>query len=83
MLGRITDDTRIIDLTVGELRALLRSEKVEQHEYVYGLDGVCDVLKMGKTKACRLNKSGAFDIAKIRGGRRPVFVKDILIGLKF
>lgn len=76
MLGTITDETRIIDLTVGQLKSLLNIK--DKDEYVYGLDGVCETLKVCKTKACYLNKSGLLDEAKIRGGRKPVFDKNKL-----
>lgn len=49
MIGseRISNDTRLIDLTVGELRALLQdaipvNNPPESKEYVYGLKGIAE-----------------------------------------
>ena len=46
---RFSDDTRLIDLTVGDLKELITSliskiKQIEEKRYVYGLQGLADWL---------------------------------------
>ena len=46
---RFSDDTRLIDLTVGDLKELITSliskiKQIEEKRYVYGLQGLADLL---------------------------------------
>lgn len=75
---KITEETRLIDLTVGELKALLGSVldgvapdglQPKEEEYVYGLDGICKLFGCSKTVAMRL-KNGVIKKAVYQDGRR-------------
>lgn len=75
---KITEDTRLIDLTVGELKALLGNVlggvvsdglPPKEEEYVYGLDGICKLFGCSKTVAMRL-KNGVIKKAVYQDGRR-------------
>ena len=48
---RFSDDTRLIDLTVGDLKELITSliskiKQIEEKRYVYGLQGLADLLRL-------------------------------------
>ncbi len=48
---RFSDDTRLIDLTVGDLKELITSliskiKQIEEKRYVYGLQGLADLLRV-------------------------------------
>ena len=79
----ITPDTRIIDLTVGELTDLMRSmipsetvtikEEVSKEKWlVHGLDGLAKLFGCSKKHACQIKRSGVIDKAISQYGRTIV-----------
>lgn len=79
MIGseRISNDTRLIDLTVGELRALLQNaipvnNPPESKEYVYGLKGIAELFHCSYTEAYRIKRSGKIDKAIKQDGRKII-----------
>lgn len=82
----INDSTRLIDLTVGELKALFadiipQPKQVEETEYVKGLDGLCELLGCKKSKANKLKASGRLDGTFIQDGRTVLFIKEKVISV--
>lgn len=76
MIGieRISDDTRLFDLTTGELKELIRSaipepKKQEDKKLVYGINGIAELFGCSKAAACRLKSSGLIDKAISQYGR--------------
>lgn len=74
----ITSDTRIIDLTVGQLMELLEQkqapaeikeepEKAKRH--VYGIAGIAQLFNCSMTTANRIKASGRIDKAISQHGR--------------
>ena len=56
---RFSDDTRLIDLTVGDLKELITSliskiKQIEEKRYVYGLQGLADLLHCTKRHASKI-----------------------------
>lgn len=79
MIGseRISNDTRLIDLTVGELRALLQNaipvnNPPEAKEYVYGLKGIAELFRCSYSEAYRIKRSGKIDKAIKQNGRKII-----------
>ncbi|MFR2069318.1 MAG: DUF3853 family protein [Bacteroides nordii] len=79
MIGieRISDDTRLFDLTTGELKELIRSaipepKKQEDKKLVYGINGIAELFGCSKAAACRLKSSGLIDKAISQYGRTIV-----------
>jgi len=79
MIGveRISNDTRLIDLTVGELKALFQSfipedKNIEEKKYAYGLDGIAETFGISKSSAYRLKRSGKIDKAIIQEGQKII-----------
>lgn len=79
MIGteRISNETRLIDLTVGELRALLQNaipvnNPPESKEYVYGLKGIAELFHCSYTEAYRIKRSGKIDKAIKQDGRKII-----------
>lgn len=79
MIGteRISNETRLIDLTVGELRALLQNaipvnNPPESKEYVYGLKGIAGLFHCSYTEAYRIKRSGKIDKAIKQNGRKII-----------
>ncbi len=79
MIGseRISNDTRLIDLTVGELRALLQNaipvnNPPESKEYVYGLKGIAELFRYSYSEAYRIKRSGKIDKAIKQDGRKII-----------
>ena len=73
-MKKINPDTRIIDLTVGQLldtvedrvRAVLANKPTKQEgerRYVYGLKGLAKLLGCSKTTASRIKTCGKIDKA--------------------
>lgn len=72
-------NTRLIDLTAGELLDLLAREKIPRTEvdvvkepskkYVYGRAGIAELFKCSKTTASRIKNSGLIDGAYRQVGR--------------
>lgn len=71
----ISSDTRIIDLTVGELMKILDKQKsvtvVEQprKRLVYGIAGIAQLFNCSMTTANRIKASGKIDRAISQHGR--------------
>ncbi len=70
MIGteRISDDTPLFKLTVGEFKDLCNSlipkpKEEENDEIVYGLDGLAKIFGVSKNQAYRMKRSGKFDEA--------------------
>ena len=87
MIGveRISNDTRLIDLTVGELKALFQSfipeeKDIEEKKYVYGLEGIAQLFNCSKSSAYRLKRSGKIDKAIIQEGQK--IIVDVSLALK-
>ena len=79
MIGseRISNDTRLIDLTVGELRALLQNaipvnNPPESKEYVYGIKGIAELFHCSYTEAYRIKRSGKINKAIKQDGRKII-----------
>ena len=80
------DETRIIDLTVGELRTLLRAEspKVEEKSekrMVYGLAGIAELFGCSTSTAQRIKNSGKIKKAITQVGRKIVVDADLALKL--
>lgn len=77
MVGRITPETRIIDLTVGQLMDLIAKaqapvveKKPEQTKrLVYGISGIAQLFNCSMTTANRIKASGRIDDAITQHGR--------------
>lgn len=86
-------NTRVIDLTLGELldaieeRLCGKSESSTQLEadgaprYVYGLKGIADLLGVSKTTAQRLKSSGKYDFAITQIGATIITNADMFLKL--
>lgn len=71
------DETRIIDLTVGELKSILRSEapkeeKVPERRIVYGLKGIAEIFDCSISTAQRIKNSGKIKKAITQVGRKII-----------
>lgn len=82
MIGaeRISDDTPLFKLTVGELKMLFESlipktPVVEEKEYVYGYKGLASLLNCSICAAKNLKLSGKIDKAIIQEGRKIIIDK--------
>ena len=77
MVGTITPETRIIDLTVGQLMDLIAKaqapvveKKPEQTKrLVYGISGIAQLFNCSMTTANRIKTSGRIDDAITQHGR--------------
>ena len=77
MVGTITPETRIIDLTVGQLmdviakaQAPVVEKKPEQTKrLVYGISGIAQLFNCSMTTANRIKASGRIDDAITQHGR--------------
>ena len=77
MVGTITPETRIIDLTVGQLMDLIAKaqapvveKKPEQTKrLVYGISGIAQLFNCSMTTANRIKASGRIDEAITQHGR--------------
>ena len=88
MIGveRISNDTRLVDLTVGELKAVLQSsmsvQKSDgQKKLVYGLQGLADLLHCTKRHASKIESSGILNEAIKQRGRTIVIDSDLALEL--
>lgn len=82
----ISNDTRIIDLTVGELKTLLASVMPtptvqKQKKFVYGLDGLAKLFGCSKSAAYELKRSGKIDKAITQQGRKIVVDSELALQL--
>ena len=83
---RISNDTRIIDLTVGELKDLIASvipvlETKKEKKLVYGLDGLAKLFGCSKSAAYELKRSGKIDKAITQLGRKIVVDSELALQL--
>ena len=77
MVGTITPETRIIDLTVGQMMDLIAKaqapvveKKPEQTKrLVYGISGIAQLFNCSMTTANRIKASGRIDDAITQHGR--------------
>lgn len=77
MVGTITPETRIIDLTVGQLMDLISKaqapvvEKAPEQtkRLVYGISGIAQLFNCSMTTANRIKASGRIDDAITQHGR--------------
>ncbi|MEA4978623.1 MAG: DUF3853 family protein [Petrimonas sp.] len=80
------EDTRIIDLTVGELKDILRSEapKIEEKKerrLVYGLSGIAEIFNCSTSTAQRIKNSGKINKAITQVGRKIVVDAELALKL--
>lgn len=85
----INDSTPIWQLTVAELKSLIREciheipepvpvENTNTNEHIYGIAGLAEHLNCSKTTAQKLKSSGAIDPAITQIGRQIIINKQIL-----
>lgn len=81
----IDDNTRIIDLTVGQLMDLLSTVKKEQPKtekrYVYGIAGIARLFNCSMATANRIKGSGKIDKAISQSGRMIAVDADLALQL--
>lgn len=86
---RISDDTRLIDLTVGELKELMGALIVKQEDnevksssnnLVYGIKGISELFKCSANTAMRL-KNDVISKAVSQVGRKIVVDADMALML--
>ena len=88
----MNSETRLIDLTVGELEAFLEGfagrlakDAAPQREplprYVYGLGGIAELYNCSTNTALRIKKSGKLDGAITQIGRKIVVNVDKALSL--
>lgn len=76
----MNDGTPIWQLTVGEFKDLIRNAAVNQPtvikpepgEFVYGISGLANLLKVSKTTAQKIKSSGILDPAITQVGRQTI-----------
>lgn len=86
---RIDPNTRIIDLTVGELMELLEIIKTTPQEapikpekrLVYGIAGIAQLFNCSMTTANRIKASGRINRAIMQNGRTIVVDADLALEL--
>lgn len=80
------ENTRLIDLTVGELRdifSLLMPTPVKKEpvEIVHGTRGLCDLLGVSSATAQRLVSSGKLKKATYKIGRKNCYNKALVLDI--
>lgn len=88
---KIDPNTRIIDLTVGELMELIEAAQTEkttpqaptapEKRFVYGIAGIAQVFNCSMTMANRIKASGRIDRAIMQNGRIIVVDADLALEL--
>lgn len=72
----LADNIRIIDLTVGQLKALIQEQipkqEPQQDEYAYGIDGLAKALGCCRSQAKYIKKTGRYKAAIQQDGRKIV-----------
>lgn len=89
MVGTITPETRIIDLTVGQLMDLIAKaqdpvvEKAPEltKRLVYGIAGIAQLFNCSMTTANRIKASGRINRAIMQNGRTIVVDADLALEL--
>lgn len=79
------DDTPIWQLTVGELKSILKNDapvvKDNKKKLVYGLTGIAELFNCSTSTAHRIKKSGKIDKAISQVGRKIVVDADLALKL--
>ena len=78
------DDTRLIDLTVGELKDLFsqlmpQPVKKEPIDLVYGRAGLCELLGYSQSTVQRLINSGKLKKATFKTGRKVAYDRAMVL----
>lgn len=88
MDGMINPETRIIDLTVGQLMELIGKEQTVQvnntdteRKLVYGIAGIARLFNCSMTTANRIKASGRIDKAISQHGRTIIVDADLALEL--
>ena len=88
MDGMINPETRIIDLTVGQLMELIGKEQTVQvnntdteRKLVYGIAGIARLFNCSMTTANRIKASGRIDKAISQHGRIIIVDADLALEL--
>lgn len=86
--SHIPNDTRIIDLTVGELRSLLAQaipapviQEKKERRLVYGLKGLAELFHCSTQSAYNLKRSGKINKAITQEGRKIIIDADLALEL--
>lgn len=79
----MSDTTYIKDLTVGELRELIRSTMAQspRRRLVRGIEGIAQALKVSTAQAKRIKASGLIDQAITQSGRVILTDADLAVSL--
>lgn len=88
----ITPETRIIDLTVGQLIEIITksnqvsttpvpTEQEDGRRLVYGISGIAQIFNCSLTTANRIKSSGRIDDAIVQNGRTIVIDADLALEL--
>lgn len=80
----ITSNTRIIDLTVGQLEDLMKrfTQPIqEERRKVYGIAGLASIFNCSTATANRIKKSGRIDKAIVQTGRTIVIDAELALQL--
>lgn len=89
----ISAETRIIDLTVGELMTYIKQaigqkpaekedrEQTEKKEYAYGVQGIAKIFNCSMATANRIKASGRIDAAISQTGRKMVIDVELALDL--
>ncbi len=85
-----TRNTRVIDMTVGELLDLIKIQVDHPEEaakpaitknYEYGIAGIARIFGCSRTTACRIKASGVIDAAIVQTGRTIVVDPELALQL--
>lgn len=85
-------DKMLIQATLGDLRSLIdeivgdtheapKEDVKVKHRFVYGLQGLCDLLSCSTSTAARIKRSGVIDAAISQHGKIIVIDADMAIDL--
>lgn len=84
----ITPDTRIIDLTVGQLKELLglhdaqvQPQPIKEKRLAYGMAGIASIFNCSIATANRIKRSGRIDRAISQTGRTIVVDVELALDL--
>ena len=83
---RFSDDTRLIDLTVGDLKDLIASlmphpEPIKEKRYVYGYKGIAALFNCSLRAAQSLKQGGKIDKAITQDGRKIIVDANLALEL--
>ena len=82
-INDMSETTYIKDLTVGELRELIRStiSQTPRRRIVRGIEGIAEALKVSTAQAKRIKASGLIDKAITQSGRVILTDADLAVSL--